>query len=260
MGPSTYKMKKPAQFYVLYILSWALLALTACSFLGLLDLTTSAAEMEAQALQAFLGELLPLPDLKTIALGALTILTGWLAGRVWRNHGFLKHRGRGLMLAGAACIALTFTPASYLSLLIQGAYYEESQQLPVAIQAEDYQLYAVLGDGAADPYDVDILNPATYAPEGNVTGPCNRYKVCGALQNVGTDSWQQPRIEFVLVDEAGADILDKNGEPVVLVTERIQDILAGGIRVFETETVGSGRLSGQPAGSRVQLIEADSFY
>ena len=60
MGPSTYKMKKPAQFYVLYILSWALLALTACSFLGLLDLTTNAAEMEAQALQAFLGELLPL--------------------------------------------------------------------------------------------------------------------------------------------------------------------------------------------------------
>ena len=77
MGPSTYKMKKPAQFYVLYILSWALLALTACSFLGLLDLTTNAAEMEAQTIIMEREAKNPVPE-EVVAEHLMIQLTGKL--------------------------------------------------------------------------------------------------------------------------------------------------------------------------------------
>ena len=93
-----------------------------------------------------------------------------------------------------------------------------------------------------------------------MTGPCAKYKICGALQNVGTSAWQLPRMEFVLLDEAGEVILNRNGEPVVLNTKKIQDILPESIRVFETQAVRGSALSGQPVSFQVQLAEAEAFY
>ena len=123
METTTFKMRIPKRFLVLYILAWVFLALTVCSLLGLLDLVTTPEEFEALSLELLMSELFHLPDLKTIILAAITILLSRAAKNVWEDHGFLKPRGRRIMITGGLCILLTFTPVSYFSTLIQFAYY-----------------------------------------------------------------------------------------------------------------------------------------
>ena len=247
---------------VLNLVGWVFVILAVRRFLGL---GVKAEETYEVLGSTLLGELLPIPDFKTILLAGAAILCGFLARDASSAVGEIVKKGTKVMVCGVLCIVLTFTPLSKIS-VFTALFNAQGEQLSSdgreAVPEGKYSVRAFLGSDKSYPADVDILR-YTSGYDGHAEDTYKNYKICGWLINESGEAMREVSIRFVLVDADGNDILVK-GEPVVLTTvdnSKVTQLKNVTNRPFpfETNVVKAKDLPVTPYGYRVECVERAYF-
>lgn len=234
---------------------WLCFLLAVKNFLGI-----GAGGTVQDAEMAMLGEILPIPDFKTIIFAAAAVLLGFLAKQSGKEGE--AARGGKVMLCGVLCIVLTFTPLSSISVFSSIMSYQKEQQTSDGLEPlpeEDYTLYAFLGSGDSLPADVDIMEYIMNDYDGHAKDTYETYKIAGWLFQENGAEWSEEYFTFRLVDKEGNDILS-DGEPVLLhYSAKDEDCRPEGSGGFQTNTVKAEDLSGIPYGFRVESAQKAYF-
>lgn len=241
-------------------IGWFFFALSVISLLGIFDM---GASMEEFSLDIVMSEMLRMPDFKTIILAGISVYCGFKLRKASKSNEEVLKKGKTMAICGALCIVLTFTPVATISSLITFTIAEqvrENNETTLEYEAlpeEDYTLYAFLGDDESSPFDVNSFAfQAGY--DGSAKGAYDTYKICGQFFNDSNEIWKHVKLEFVLIDADGNDVL-KDGQPVVLTPTKDSQLMKyasfpGEHKTFETNTVRAKKLSAQPVGFRVQSL------
>lgn len=252
--------RKPKVFYLIYTLSWVFFILALASFLGFMDFSKTEEDFMNNAISIAIGELIPIPDFRTIGLAAIAAYLGYESKSYCETKGLAPIRGKGIQIGGIVCIILTFTPVSMVSLMTDTYQYYNGKMFSTSIveaAPEEYEVYAFLGDYFSSSFDINLFNPNTYAPKGNMEKSRFHYRICGILVNNSSIEWKSARLTFVLQDADGNDLVDKDGNPVVVRSKNIKYISRGSTAEFETSLFWRFTLPEQPAGFRVQSLEVE---
>lgn len=255
--------------------------LAVINFLGLPDLFGSTKDASHSMFYSIFSELLSVPDFKTIGLAGISAFIGYKLRQLCAEDGESTRTGTKLMVGGIVCIVLTFTPVSWISML-PASFNLSLEEAAIdgynTVPEDDYVLYAFLGSASSKPEDVDLFDYQC-GYDGRAREEYKKYKICGYISNQTEEPWFLARIEFVLVDADGNDIL-ADGEPVVLQTvERLDEspfrklrstffqsredlkmtVDAGSLGKFETNTVKAKGLSAQPVHFRVKSVQQADY-
>lgn len=250
---------------VFNLAGWICFALAAKNFLGI---GAAPEEIGTAFIGEILGDIFPIPDVKTILLAGGAVLLGFLAGKTSRDQ---PSKGTIVMICGIVCIALTFTPLSKISVFSTMMSYQSEQRAAdgyETIPEGDYTLYAFLGSKNSKPSDVDVMRYIMEGYDGHAEDSYKTYKITGWLyqgsgENLTPKFWPDVEVIFRLVDEEGNDILS-DGEPVLLRFEYSQETMSvreqnaavpEGTGSFQTNTVKASGLSGTPYGFRVESVK-----
>lgn len=254
--------------------------LAVINFLGLPDLFGSTRDASYSMSYSMLSELFSVPDFKTIGLAGISAFLGYKLRKLCAENGESTRTGTKLFVGGIVCIILTFTPVSWIGMIPSALNFSAEQVAPDGyseIPEDNYTLYAFLGSSSSKPEDVDIF-AYQQGYDGKAEEEYKNYKICGYLSNRTEENWFYARIEFILVDAEGNDILIDD-EPVVLQT--MQDmqkspfrklksifqsredlkmtISAGSLGKFETNTIKAKDLPVQPVNFRVKSVQQATF-
>lgn len=237
------------------------------SFLGILDYIAGAEKSSEALAESMLGQVFFwLPDWQTILWAGASLLSGLILCGLTTEPGAAKSGG-SLVVASVLCIILTFTPLSLISVVpnsmsIVREQYSPDGYVEMSFDQENSMMFAFLGSDKSNPYDVDIMEYIMNDYQGTAQGEYKKYKICGQLINHTQSYWHNVVLEFVLVDENGNDILQKE-EPVVLYSgkdfESELTVGPGLVRTFETNVVNAEELSATPYGFRVQSVRQATF-
>ena len=250
------------------------------NFLGIPDLFGSTRDANRAISYSILSEILFIPDFKTIGLAGISAFLGDKLRELCAENGESTRTGTRLLVGGILCALLTFTPISRISMLPALLNLTSEQLVPdeySTIPEEDYMLHAFLGSSSSKPEDVDIF-AYKQGYDGKAEEEYENYKICGYLFNQTEENWSYVRMEFVLVDAEGNDILI-DGEPVVLQMTRDlrrrssrklkffssskeelkMTIHAGSFGMFETDTIKAKDLPVHPVNFRVKSVQRANF-
>ena len=263
---------------ILKIAGKIFLILAIINFLGIPDLFGSTENARNALFYSVLSETFFIPDFKTIILAGISSFLGYRLRKLCTEDDKDRRTGKRLLVGGIVCIVLTFTPVSLIGMIPAGFMSGLEQAAPDSystISEGDYKLYAFLGSASSQPEDVDILDYGK-GYDGSAKEEYSDYKICGYLSNESEEDWYYCKMEFVLVDAEGNDILI-DGEPVILQTSeedmqnggllhtlktlfRVTRIRPGGeLEKFETNTIRAKDLPVQPVNFRVKSVQRAAF-
>lgn len=249
---------------LLKIIGWGCFAMAVVNFTGIMDYFGTVEEANDALMFGIFSETFGIPDIQTIKYAIGSIVIGLILRKLTNVYDAQQQSGTRLIVCSLVCIALTFTPVSWISFLPAGMILAEEELAPdgyTEIDLSDGQLYAFLGSSKSEPEDVDIFD-YHQGYDGHAKEAYDQYKICGWLINQSNENWFYVVMEFVLIDKNGDDILI-DGQPVILTNaaefESKFTVNRGMVGRFETNAIKAKKLPVQPVNFRVQSVRQAYF-